>query len=263
MTVSTESGDSAPTNAARSQPTTPDQITGRDRLRSAMLPRLSRRQLVAGIMCALLGFAAVIQVRSRDSDSVLDSARQSDLVQILDAQSQLADRLEDELAGLQGAYDDLHTNGDQQQTALEQARERESTLGILAGSVPASGPGVVVSINDPYGDAPAIRVLGALDELRNAGAEVLQIDDVRVVASTHVLDGPSGPEVDGTPLTSPYQIRAIGDPDTLATAMAIPGGVIDTFATDGLTVTVSVPDEVVVDALRPPTVPEYSRPADG
>jgi uncharacterized protein YlxW (UPF0749 family) len=251
----TESTPPTPTQPARRE------LTGRARLRSALVPRASRRQLLAGTLCALLGFAGVAQDTSRNSDSVLDTARQSDLVQILDAQSQLADRLEAELAGLQASYDDLLTDGDQQQTALEQARARRETLGILAGTLPAHGRGVVVVIADPNGDAQAIRILGALEELRNAGAEVLQIDDIRVVASTYVLDGPNGPEVDGIRLSHPYEIRAIGDPETLATALAIPGGVIDTFAADGLAVTVSTPSEVVVDALRAPSVPQYARPA--
>lgn len=238
------------------------ELTGRARLRSALVPRANRRQLLAGTLCALLGFAGVTQVQSRDADNVLETARQSDLVQILDAQSQLADRLEDELMGLQSSYADLLTDGNQQQTALEQARERREALGILAGTLAARGPGVEVVVVDPDRTAPAIRLLGAIEELRNAGAEVIQVNDVRVVASTYVLDGEAGPEVDGTPLDSPYVIRAIGEADTLATAMAIPGGVIDSFANDGLSATVVPRLEVVVDALRAPSTPEYARPAD-
>jgi uncharacterized protein YlxW (UPF0749 family) len=239
-----------------------DELTGRSRLRSALVPRANRRQVLAGTLCAVLGFAGVTQVKFRDADSVLDTARQSDLVQILDAQSQLADRLEDELAALQSAYDDLLTDDDQQQTALQQARERRETLGILAGTLPARGPGVELVVVDPEQSVSAIRLLGAIEELRNAGAEAIQVNGVRVVASTYVLDGEAGPEIDGTPLESPYVVRAIGEAETLATAMGIPGGVIDSFATDGLSATVTPRLEVVVDALRAPTEPQYARPAD-
>ena len=238
------------------------ELTGRARLRSAFVPRANRRQFLAGTLCAVLGFAGVTQVQSRDADSVLDTARQSDLVQILDAQSQLADRLEDELASLQSSYDDLLTDGDQQQTALEQARDRRESLGILAGTLPARGPGIDLVVADPDRSVTAIRLLGAIEELRNAGAEVIQLNDVRVVASTYVLDGDAGPQVDGTALESPYVIRAIGEAETLATAMAIPGGVIDSFANDGLSATVTPRLEVVIDALRVPATPEYARPAD-
>jgi len=238
------------------------ELTGRARLRSALVPRANRRQILAGSLCALLGFAGVTQVQSRDEDSVLESARQSDLVQILDAQSQLADRLEDELAGLESSYDDLLTDGNKQQTALEQARERREALGILAGTLGARGPGVDLVVVDPERRASAIRILSAIEELRNAGAEVIQVNDVRVVASTYVLDGDDGPEVDGIGLDPPYVLRAIGDAETLATAMGIPGGVIDSFANDGMSATVVPRVEVVVDALRTPSAPEYARPAE-
>ena len=238
------------------------ELTGRARLRSALVPRANRRQLLAGTLCALLGFAGVAQVQSRGADSVLETARESDLVQILDAQSQLADRLEDELAGLQSSYDDLLTDGNQQQTALQQALERREALGILAGTLAARGPGVELVVVDPERDVSAIRLLGAIEELRNAGAEVIQVNGVRVVASTYVLDGADGPEVDGTALESPYIVRAIGEAETLATAMGIPGGVIDSFASDGVSATVTPKLEVVVDALRAPAAPEYARPAD-
>jgi uncharacterized protein YlxW (UPF0749 family) len=238
------------------------ELTGRARLRSALVPRANRRQLLAGSLCALLGFAGVTQVQSRDGDSVLENARQSDLVQILDAQSQQADRLEEELAGLKASYADLLTNGDEQQIALQQARERRETLGILAGTLPARGPGVELSVDDPDRKVSAIRLLGAIEELRNAGAEVIQVNDVRVVASTYVLDGDAGLEMDGTPLEAPYLLRAIGESETLATAMGIPGGVIDSFAGDGVSATVMPRLEVVVDALRAPAAPEYARPSE-
>lgn len=238
------------------------ELTGRARLRSALVPRANRRQLLAGSLCTLLGFAGVTQVQSRDGDSVLENARQSDLVQILDAQGQQADRLEEELAGLKASYADLLTNGDEQQIALQQARERRETLGILAGTLPAHGPGVELSVDDPDRKVTAIRLLGAIEELRNAGAEVIQVNDVRVVASTYVLDGDAGPEVDGEPLDAPYLLRAIGESETLATAMGIPGGVIDSFAGDGVSATVMPRLDVVVDALRAPAAPEYARPSE-
>ncbi len=238
------------------------ELTGRARLRSALVPRANRRQLLAGSLCALLGFAGVTQVQSRDGDRDLENARQSDLVQILDAQSQQADRLEEELAGLKASYANLLTDGDQQQTALQQARERRETLGILAGTLAARGPGVELSVDDPERRVTAIRLLGAIEELRNAGAEVIQVNDIRVVASTYVLDSDTGPEIDGMPLDAPYLVRAIGESETLATAMGIPGGVIDSFATDGVTATVMPRLEVVVDALRAPAAPEYARPSE-
>lgn len=236
-------------------------LTGRARLRSAMVPRANRRQLLAGVLCAVLGFGAVTQAQSRDEASVLQTARQSDLIQILDAQSQLAERLEDELADLQEARDAFSSDGDQQLLAIDQALQRREVLGVLAGTLPARGPGVSVTIADPDNVVTATRILGTIQELRNAGAEAIQVNDVRVVATTYFVDAEDGLVVDGTPVSAPYRIVAIGEASTLETAMGIPGGVVDTFATDGLRAAVAAEIEVVIDSLRVAEAPEYARPA--
>lgn len=237
------------------------ELTGRARLRSSLVPRANRRQLLVGVLCAVLGFGAVTQAQSRDDESILATARQSDLIQILDAQNQLAERLEDELAELQAAREDFDTDGDQQRLAIEQARERSEVLGILAGSLPARGPGVRVTVSDPDGVVSATRMLGAVQELRNAGAEAIEVNDVRVVATTYFADADGGLVVDQSSIAAPYEIVAIGEAGTLETAMNIPGGVVDTFAADGLRATVVAEADVVIDSLRVAEAPEYARPA--
>lgn len=252
---------SASAASGRGEGEQPAELTGRARLRSAMVPRANRRQLFAGVLCAVLGFGAVTQVQSRDDESVLQTARQSDLIQILDAQSQLAERLEDELADLQESREDFLSDGDQQRVAIEQARERREVLGVLAGTLPARGPGISVAIADPGDMVTATRILGTIQELRNAGAEAIQVNDVRVVATTYFVDAEYGLVVDGTAISAPYRIDAIGDAGTLETAMGIPGGVVDTFATDGLRAAITAKSEVVVDSLQVADPPEYARPA--
>ena len=53
------------------------------RLRSGFRPRLRRGHVVPALLCALLGFAVAVQVRSTQ-DAGLDALRQTDLVRILD-----------------------------------------------------------------------------------------------------------------------------------------------------------------------------------
>ncbi|WP_341856731.1 DUF881 domain-containing protein [Brachybacterium sp. GPGPB12] len=51
---------------------------------------------------------------------------------------------------------------------------------------------MVVSIADPEQGVRASTLLGVLAGARNAGAEVVQIGDVRVVASTSITTAPDG-----------------------------------------------------------------------
>ena len=93
-----------------------------------------------------------------------------------------------------------------------------------------------------------------------AGAEAIQIGDERVVANTWISERDGDLVVSGASVAPPYSIRAIGDANTLAGAMEIPGGVTATVRrADGTTET-EIRDEVVIDALLSLTPPQYARP---
>jgi len=99
-------------------------------------------------------------------------------------------------------------------------------------------------------------------ELRDAGAEAIQLSGVRVVASTALGLIPDGIDVAGLPLRAPYRFAVIGDPRTLAAALAIPGGVIDTVARrPGAHATVTRSPHLTITALQPLQRPRYARPA--
>ena len=91
--------------------------------------------------------------------------------------------------------------------------------------------------------------------------EAMQINSVRIVASTYFAQ-PSGNGliVDGTTLRPPYVIAAIGDPHTMATAMAIPGGVVDSLKQSGASPTIASVQHVEVTALRAVSASRYAQP---
>ena len=116
-------------------------------------------------------------------------------------------------------------------------------------------------ISDPTRGVDAATLLDTIEELRDAGAEAIQINSVRVVASTYFVDRPTGVSVDGQALTSPYKITAIGDPRTIAAALRIPGGVVETIRGVGGDVTIDERNSVTVSVLHAPKTPQYARPA--
>ena len=131
----------------------------------------------------LLGFGLALQVRSTEQTDGLSTARESDLVRILDDLTSRNERLAAEQRDLQATRDRLASGGDTSTTALQEARLRAQTLGILAGTLAAQGPGVVLTVTDPTGKIDAATLLDVVEELRDAGAEAIQVGDVRIVAS--------------------------------------------------------------------------------
>lgn len=257
----------APSPATEPAPT---DVVRPSRWRRLLRPHARRIDLLVAVPLLVLGFGIAVQVRSTQEDGLLTNARQEDLVQILDQLNNRSDRLRAEINSLTATQERITTGSDAAGAALAEARRRTQLLGVLAGTVSASGPGVLVQIADPGARVSASVLLDALEELRDAGAEAMQLEGigksggvtaVRVVASTYLVDSPEGIAVDGVPLVAPYRFVVVGDAATLAGALAIPGGVEDVVRQQGGSTVVTRSDSVQVRALRALTTPRYARPA--
>lgn len=215
--------------------------------------------LVAALLFAALGWMVVAGALAQTGDEALANARPDELVQILDSLDADNDQLEVERRRLAGEIEEL-TSGSAAD-ALEQARGRKESLEVLAGTTPVRGEGVRIVIRDAAGNVDAAEMLDAVQELRDAGAEAIQVAERRVVVNTWFADPPdeqAGIVISGDLRPSPYTVLAIGDPETLATAMEIPGGVADTVRGAGGSIVVDRREVVEIDATVPLTVPEYA-----
>ncbi|MEV0739145.1 DUF881 domain-containing protein [Streptomyces sp. NPDC050549] len=252
---------SASAEAPVAEETPAPTVTGRQRLVQGLWPpRASRAQLIVAVLLFGLGFGLAVQVASNsNNDSALRGARQEDLVRILDELDDRTQRLEDEKQGLQKQRDELENSSDQAEEARKQTAEKEKQLGILAGTVAAQGPGITMTIDDTKGTVEADMLLDAVQELRAAGAEAIQVNGVRVVAGTYLTDSDKSVSVDGNKINAPYRFKVIGKPQDLEPALNIPGGVVQTLEKEQATVTVGRSSKIVVDALRAAKQPDYAR----
>ncbi|MFK8845242.1 DUF881 domain-containing protein [Streptomyces sp. Ac-502] len=236
------------------------EMTGRQRLAAGLWPpRVTRAQLIVALLLFILGLGLAIQVRSTSDNSALRGARQEDLVRILDELDNRSQRLTDEQRRLEGQKTELENSSDQAEEARKQTVEKEQQLGVLAGTVAAQGPGINLTINDPTHSVEADKLLDTVQELRAAGAEAIQINDVRIVAGSYLSDVRGGVEVDGRRVTQPYRFKVIGKPEDLEPALNIPGGVVQTLEKEQATVSVSRDGKIIVDALREAKRPDYAR----
>ena len=227
----------------------------------ALTSRPDGGQVVVAVLLGALGFGAVLQVRADEAD-LLAQARRTELVQILSDLNQRNSRLESEVAELQAARRELQSGAQSEEALLEQTANRARQLAILAGTAPARGPGVVVNIEDPEERVRARHILGAVQELRVAGAEAIQIEGgngnvVRVAVDTYFVDPDDVLMVDGVPITRPYVLTVIGDPTALNASVLFLGGNKEILEES----VVEERDDLVVDALREPVQPEYAQPA--
>jgi uncharacterized protein YlxW (UPF0749 family) len=222
-----------------------------------------RRWSVAliAVLTLLLGFAIAVQVRAHSSGDALSGLREEDLIGILDNQNDRADRLRQQIADLNDSLNKLRNSGDRSAAARRQLLQQSRALAILLGTLPAVGPGVIVTLTDPAAGLTGEDLLDVVEELRGAGAEAIQFGTVRVTTSTSFEGNGGTATVDGTELPPPYRVVAIGDPKTLDTAVNIPGGVAATVRAAGGNLNVQELHKVHVTATRTLPRPKYAEPS--
>ncbi|RZU48407.1 uncharacterized protein YlxW (UPF0749 family) [Krasilnikovia cinnamomea] len=234
--------------------------------RPAPWRRVSSAGALIWVLLALFGFTLVVQLRSNGSDEGLATARQEDLVRILSDLEARDTRLQAEINALEQSQRQLTSGVAGRQAALAEADKRADELGLLAGTLPGRGPGLRITI-DPKGQGvKASAILNAVQELRGAGGEVMELAGaggapVRIVAGSYFVDSDGGGiTVDGVRLTGPYTLSVIGVPQTMQTALQIPGGVVASVEGAGGSVTMEQRAMVEVTAVRKATNLQYARP---
>lgn len=239
----------------------------------AALPRAGPRPVTRSILAAralvalsvgLVGFLLTAQLRAQQGvTEQLEAESEQDLTRIFAALNEESAALRDEISELRLELAALESSAARDELAREAAQRELEELEILAGMVPARGPGVAVRIADPEGAFEFELLLDVVQELRDAGAEAIAVNGRRVGASTAFSSRRGTVTVDGRDVREPYEVVAIGDPATLEVGLRIPGGAVDTLdALEDMEVTVERRSEVRVPALERPPSFKVANPVD-
>ena len=206
---------------------------------------MRRRNWGVAIVALLIGVGTVAVFRGQGTDEFLAAAREPDLVRLLDDLQSRQTRLDGEILRLQAAEQRLRTGTSAE--ALQEAQQRADDLRVLAGTTPVRGPGIRLRV-DGENAFFASDLLNTVQELRDAGAEAIEVNGRRVVVNTWLDDAQDGISVSGSVVRAPFEILAIGGSATMATAMRIPGGVVDTVESQDGSVVITELDTVDITA---------------
>ncbi|MBC8249554.1 MAG: DUF881 domain-containing protein [Anaerolineales bacterium] len=206
-------------------------------------------QLSLTILCFFLGLLMVAQLRAqRMTDSSLLPASSADQLVIISSLVENNARLRGEMEALEEQLSEYQQAT--RRTVLEALVEELNKIRIINGLVEVSGFGVEVSLDGPIG---VLDVQDLINELRNDGAEALTINGERLTLYSVIASAEDGVmTINGTQLSRPYILQAIGDPETMETALLRSGGLIATLAYnyEGLIVGVIKQERMVLPVYK-------------
>ena len=214
-----------------------------------MTTRHRRNWFTIAVVAAILGLLVAVQLRSQSTPGGLENLSSQELTVLVANLNTRNDQLRTEIATLDGEARSLAAGQSRGETSLGQLQRDLARIRAWAGLSAVMGPGIRISVTGPI-DGTAVEDL--LNELRNAGAEALAVDGVRIVAQD-VVAGPAGQlSVENTALDDPFEIAAIGNAETLVGTLTRAGGMIAQLAATYPDVEVTV---TPVSTIRlPPTL---------
>jgi len=180
--------------------------------------------LVLGILVT----AAVVQERGREERL---PAQVGELTDLIERRRATVRELSAELAALSERLASAQAEQAAGSSQVRQVVARIDRLRVPAGVAAVTGPGVVVELTDSIA---AARTRGEVTDLRiqdvdlqlvvNAlwavGGEALSVNGWRVTATTAIREAGDRVLVNFRPVSSPYRVAAIGDPEQIRRGLA-------------------------------------------
>ncbi len=239
-----------------------DSRGSRDVLRDFLVP--GRGQLTVAVILFLSALMIVVTLRSQAAEPSYANLRRTELIQLLDNLSSETRRLEADIRDLQTTRDELASGAEGVEVARAEANRRLDELEIIAGTVPVHGPGVRITIVDPEDKVSPELLLDGLEELRDAGAEVIEINDrIRVTTGTWLgLDSDGRVVANDQVIADPITMDVIGDPATLEAGARFRGGLVSEIegARVGGRVRIEQRDRVEINSIVVPAENQFARP---
>lgn len=189
-----------------------------------MAARLAQISLFG--VALIIGMLLVGQLRSQARPLELSSLSAQELSALIETLAARNIELQDGLADLRDQIRDYERAQVEGQSDLVISEEVLRGISAFGGLSPVQGQGIRI---DAEGSFDPVAVNDLIQELRNAGAEAIAINDIRITGSSVAVLGTSAIEIDGVPIGPAFEVLAIGSPDGLKAAIERPGGILRLF----------------------------------
>lgn len=212
--------------------------------------------VTAGIACFILVMIMFMQfkiVYETDISSI-ETMREEDLKQ--------------ELANWKAKYEETEQKYQETEQTLNKYKEQSSSdsqtkqnledelanLNLMLGKTDVEGQGVIITLQDDENsdqEISADELMIIVNYLRDAGAEAISINNQRVINNTYItMINNSFIKVNSQRVTSPYEIKAIGNSEYLKSSLVGKGGYAETITSLG--------QKIKIEEKKKITIPKYN-----
>ena len=135
----------------------------------------------------------------------------------------------------------------------DELNKNETLLGVTD----VYGEGIILTINDGTDITHQEDIIVLFDEIKNAGAEAISINDKRITNSTYIYCDGNVLLIDGEKIQAPFTIKAIGNKNSLSVALLRNKGYVEVLRKAGLEVNVVENDYIEISRCSEAIFKEY------
>ena len=230
--------------------------------------------IVLGVMCFALTCGICIQVRTVEgtNSAVSNDYEENNLrAEVL----RYKERYDNKVKDLENAELELEKEREsatKNDTALKEKEEKITEGNKILGLTEVTGPGVIVTLGDSKKDASSsldpsmllvhdTDVLSVINELKNAGAEAISINDQRIIPTTGIICGGNIIDINDEKVGAPFEIKAIGLPEQLA-ALDRPGGYLELLRSYSVEAKLEKSNSITIPKYTGTMTYEYAKPVE-
>ena len=210
------------------------------------------KALVFGILCLILTFAITVQLRvsslseSESSQTKITDKLKDEIFRLNVENVKLAEKFQNTTSEL----DDARNQAAQNDSSSKDTSELIKKYTIVSGKTDVTGQGIIIKYKPSDNEAKADMVKDLRDivnEIKNAGAEAIEINNQRIVGTTAIEMVKNKIEINDTEVSENFIIKAIGDSNLMYSGLIRPGGTIENIRESGVSIEINSENTIKIN----------------
>lgn len=231
-------------------------------------------KVIIAIVCMALGVVLSIQFKIVQGNKItlLPNQKSVELTNELKKVQEEKENLLRELARLEQKLADFQTSASKENVLIKNLNEELDRYRIIGGFRDVSGPGIIVTVDNPPKDANFNAdvnlvyeyelLLSLINELNAAGAEAVSINDQRLISTSEIRSAGNAININAIPQKPPYIVKAIGNKDTLDGALNQVFGIVSILRDHRYLVSVRKQDDISILKYKDVVRLKYAQPVE-
>lgn len=219
--------------------------------------KVNSKYIIIGIVFFLLSFAITVQLRVTGSEES-KVTQEKIITELKDQIFMLNDdneKLNKKYAVSQDSLENVRSIASKNDASNTEKSNLIARYTIIHGETDVKGEGIIIRYYPNERTKSGEKVVNEditkdlidlVNELKNAGAEAISVNDIRITNTSSIEMEKSNIIIDTHRITRPYVIKAIGNSNTMNSSLIRPGGTIELIRADRARVELVIAKQVEI-----------------